>query len=80
VLKRNLVDLADLRTWLANFVEPAGGGWKASFEDERRQAAYFNTRSFLRSLFLALHRAPDLPGKDALQDSILESLQGMRQF
>lgn len=80
VLTRNLVDIADLRTWLANFAEPAGVTWKSSFEDERQQAAYFNTRSFLRSLFVRLHRAADLPGRDELQEGILDALQGMRQF
>lgn len=80
VFQRNLLDAGDLRTWLTSFDMPEQGSWKGSFEQESLQRSYFNTRTFLRSLYVKANQSDDLVHKDELVPAILDALQSIRQF
>ncbi|HEY2980206.1 MAG TPA: DUF2785 domain-containing protein [Anaerolineales bacterium] len=80
VFARNLLDQDTLAAWLNSFASPAAGSWQSSFEDDSLQNAYFNSRLFLKSLYLKVS-APDSPeGSTSLLPSISTAIQAFRQF
>jgi hypothetical protein len=54
-LQRNLLPLPFVDTWLDQFAHPAGRTpWEQAFQTEPDSRAYYNTKAFLRSLYLRL--------------------------
>ena len=79
VFARQTFDERDLRVWLESFsAEPTD--WRGSFRDAARQAAYFNTKAFLRTLHFRLNLSEDLASREALIRACADALQSMKQF
>ena len=80
ILRRKLLESDDVKNWLGTFTAPKSSSWKASFEDEAMNHAYFNTRTFLRSFYLRASRSDGLANKDELVSTLLAALQDLKQF
>jgi hypothetical protein len=81
VIERKMLDDSALGVWLLSFSDPEGHSWSGSLEDENLQRAFFNSRAFLKSLYLKISQ-DDGPEKSegGLPAGILEALQALRQF
>ncbi len=82
VIQRRLLDEFNYKEWLKSFVYDSGvkRPWKKSFEKEETHNAYFNTRNFLRSLYLRVLQNEKLASRDFLLGEINSTLQALKQF
>lgn len=78
VFERDLLDAAALKDWLAALTRPGEEGWRGAWLSEGRQAAFFNTRNFLRALTLRVIATQSLPHKQELETILLEANANMR--
>jgi hypothetical protein len=78
--QRQLLDEFFFQTWLKSFVAAKKHNWKRSFESEPLHMAYFNTRNFLRSLYMRVVQAEKLFNKDWLANEISKTLLELKQF
>ncbi len=78
--QRQMLDEFFFQTWLKSFVSAKKHNWKASFESEPLHLAYFNTRNFLRSLYLRVTQTEKLFNKDWLATEIANTLVELKQF
>jgi Protein of unknown function (DUF2785) len=76
VYQRHLVS----QDWLAIITPDGNNGWKDSFMDLSLQNAFFNSKTFLRSLYLRILQTEELASEDNILESIQQSLQVLRQF
>jgi hypothetical protein len=79
VFTRQLFDQPDLRVWLLGFGSELTD-WRGSFQEPARQAAFFNTKSFLRCLYEKISIQDALPAREALRQDISDTIQSMRQY
>ena len=73
IFERDLLDQSAVHGWLNAIARPGEIGWKDWWLEESRTAAFFNTRSFLRSLILRVLNAKELPHRDVLLPLLLET-------
>jgi hypothetical protein len=76
IYQRNLAS----QDWLAIIAPERKNNWRDSFKNLSLQNAFFNTKTFLRSLYLRTLQSEELTNKDHILSAIQKSLQGMRQF
>jgi hypothetical protein len=76
VYQRNLTS----QDWLAIISPERKNIWKDSYMVPSSNNAYFNCRTFLRSLHLRVSQTEELEHKDHILIAIHTALQGMRQF
>jgi len=79
ILERNLVTGEFLKAWLKSFIEP-DKPWKGAYTDEDQVKAFHNVRNFLRSLWIAIHSADDLPQKANIESALFESLNNLKTY
>ena len=78
--QRQLLDEFFFQTWLKSFLSTKEHPWKGSFQSQPLQSAYFNTRNFLRSLYMRVIQAEKLFNRDWLAAEIAHTLAGLKQF
>jgi hypothetical protein len=75
-LKRDLLSLEVLSTWLEGVARPASFTWEEAFLTEGGGRAYHNTKCFVRSLYLRLLKSdPQPPHTTELLTKIKDTLQ-----
>lgn len=81
-VQRNLLDEFFYKEWLKSFIFSGGvkRPWKRSFEQQEMHNAYFNTRNFLRSMYLRIQQAEKLLNRDFLLAETQSTLQALKQF
>ncbi len=78
ILRRDLVPLDQVESWVKSFTTPDGKDWKGAYVDEERNRAFQNTRNFLRSAYLALLPQPgEFPNRERLMDFALNAIQSL---
>jgi len=78
--QRQLLDEFFFKQWLNSFVAPRKHNWKGSFETPTKHTAFFNTRNFLRGLYLQVLQNGKLFNRDYLIDEVTKTLHALRQF
>ena len=78
--QRQLLDEFFIKQWLNSFVAPRKHNWKGSFESPPKHAAFFNTRNFLRSLYLQVMQNGKLFNRDYLIEEVTKTLQALKQY
>ena len=76
VYQRNLTS----QDWLAIITPERKNNWRDSFMNLPLHNAFFNSKTFLRSLYLRILQSEELANKDHILLAIQKSLQGLRQF
>ncbi len=66
--------------WLTIITADGNNTWRDSFMDLFLQNAFFNSKTFLRSLYLHILQTEELANKDHILESVQKSLQALRQF
>lgn len=81
-VQRKLLDEFFYKQWLNSFIFSEGKrrSWKGSFANQTVHNAYFNSRNFLRSLYLKILEKPKLASRDFLLTEITSTLQELKQF
>ncbi len=78
ILRRDLVPLDQVESWVKSFTTPDGKDWKGAYVDEPRNFAFQNTRNFLRSVYLALlAQSGEFPNRERLMDFALNAIQSL---
>jgi hypothetical protein len=78
--QRQLMDEFFFQTWLKSFTAPAKHSWKGSFESPATHHAYFNTRNFLRSLYIRVYQTEKLFNREWMITEIESTLRALKQF
>ncbi|MBM3123571.1 MAG: DUF2785 domain-containing protein [Chloroflexi bacterium] len=78
--QRQMLDEFFIKQWLHVLVDPRKRSWKGSYTSPSRQAAYINTRNFLRGLHLQVTQNPGLFNQDYLLEEIRKTLGKLHQF
>lgn len=74
-LRRDLLDMAFLQTWLSGFVRPNGKTWENAHVSEQGQRAYYNVKTFLRSFYILLDKVENPPAvKEELSAALRTTL------
>lgn len=76
VYQRNLVS----QDWLAIFASPNFNKWFDSFKEQFLNNAYFNSKTFLRSLVQGALQIEELENKENILFALKNTLKFMRQF
>jgi hypothetical protein len=81
-IQRKLLDEFFYKQWLNSFLFTEGKRrpWKGSFANQPIHNAYFNSRNFLRSLYLKVLEKGKLASRDFLLSEITTTLQELKQF
>jgi len=80
ILRRDTLSGTFLKKWLNSFLEPEDGTWKGAWTKEESTGAFFNVRSFLRSLYLQVKTEDNLPQQENLEQMFLETIQNLRSY
>jgi len=80
ILRRDTLSGEFLKKWLNSFLEPEDGTWKGAWTKEESTRAFFNVRSFLRSLYLQVKTEDNLPQQENLEQMFLETIQNLRSY
>jgi hypothetical protein len=76
VYQRNLVS----QDWLTIFASPNLSKWIDSFKDQSLHNAYFNSKTFLRSLYSGVLQVEELENKENILSALQNTLKLLRQF
>lgn len=78
-LRRNLLPLPSLQTWVQSIVQPEGRqSWRETFSDGEGNIAFTHVRTFLRSLYFQLLLTKEPPTIEAaLREEILQALRSI---
>jgi hypothetical protein len=79
ILGRNMISDELMKSWLISLTEPEQS-WKGAFLDEGQAKAFHNIRNFLRSLWIAIQSADDLPKKGKINTVVFESLNNLKPY
>jgi hypothetical protein len=78
ILKRELVIIEFLKTWLKSFTKPEKS-WNGAYMDDGQAKAFHNVRNFLRSLSEA-SRSEELPQKENIQSAVHDALDHLKPY
>lgn len=78
--QRQLLDDFFMKQWLNSFAAHRKHNWKNSFASPPANTAYFNTRNFLRSLYLQVMQNGKLFNRETLIEEVSGTLQALKQF
>lgn len=79
ILGRNLVSVDFLNNWLKSMIEPENS-WKGAYMIEDQAKAFHNVRNFLRSVWIAIHSAEELPHKAEVETIFSEALGKLKPY
>lgn len=79
ILGRNLVSVDFLKEWFRFFIE-SEKSWKGAYMDERQAKAFHNVRNFLRSVWIAIRSAEELPNKTEIETMCFDALGELKSY
>lgn len=80
IFQRGLLDPLAIKKWLDSLTDPKNGSWKGAWTKENSTRAFFNTRNFLRSLYLQVTTEDEIPQQEELEQMLLEAIQNLRPY
>jgi hypothetical protein len=81
ILRRDVLSLNQLDSWVTSLTQPGGKDWKGAFVDEERNQAFQNTRNLLRSVYFSILEQPEqFPDRDSAQKLIYKSLLELKPY
>ena len=79
ILGRNLVSIDFLNGWFRSLIEPEKP-WKGAYIDEGQAKAFHNVRNFLRSVWIAIRSAEELPHKMEIETMCFDALSELKSY
>lgn len=79
ILGRNLVSVDFLNGWFKSLIEPEKP-WKGAYIDEGQAKAFHNVRNFLRSVWIAIRSAEELPHKMEIETMCFDALSELKSY
>ena len=79
ILGRNLISIDFLNGWFKSLIEPEKP-WKGAYIDEGQAKAFHNVRNFLRSVWIAIRSAEELPHKMEIETMCFDALSELKSY
>ena len=79
ILQRDILSMDFYEGWLNSLIEPEQS-WKGSYAEDGPSKAYHNTQNFIRSLFITIHSAEDIPNKKDIEAATLGALTNLKNY
>jgi hypothetical protein len=77
ILRRDMLPKNAIKEWLRSFTSP---NWKGAWTKEESTCAFFNTRNFLRSLYLQVTTEENLPKQNELEKMLLNTIRKLKPY